>query len=222
MSGLGPTVTAGVSDRRSHLPRCRERGVVLLFVMIGLVLLLISATALIRSLDVSLVNAGNLAFRRDLVNQAERTVPQVMTAFTTGALSTSAARADHLQSGNYRASMLPVNGSGIPTALLDDTTFATVATTGNDITIADQGIRVRYVVDRLCNTTGDEKTIGTTQCMQADGGIPPGGSGSEMIRAEDSAGTLSGAVAPQVVYRISIRVDGPRATQAFLQTSFAL
>jgi type IV pilus assembly protein PilX len=208
--------------RRRTAPLRRHRGVVMLFVLIALVVLLIGAAALVRSFNTSLVTAGNIGFKRDLVNQAERAVPTVMTLVQTGALSSATARANNLQAQNYSASILATNDSGIPNALLTDTAFAAVGATANDITVADQQVRVRYLVDRLCSTAGAESVIGATKCALADGGAPPGGSGSNLIRSEDSAGGSAGAVQAQVVYRLSIRVDGPRGTQAFFQTTFTI
>jgi type IV pilus assembly protein PilX len=52
----------------------RQRGVVLIFTLIILLILTIGAVALMRSMNTSLFSAGNLAFRRDLVNQGEQAV----------------------------------------------------------------------------------------------------------------------------------------------------
>ena len=61
-----------------------ERGVVLLFSLIALVVLLIAAVALMRSFNTSLFTSGNIAFKRDLQNQGERAVDKVLTAFRSG------------------------------------------------------------------------------------------------------------------------------------------
>ena len=47
----------------------RQRGVIMIITLIALIVLLISGAALIRSFDTSMLLAGNLAFKRDLVNQ---------------------------------------------------------------------------------------------------------------------------------------------------------
>jgi Tfp pilus assembly protein PilX len=59
----------------------RQRGVVLLFCLIVLVILLAGGVAVVRSMNTSLTSAGNLAFRRDLVNQGERAVSAVLAKF---------------------------------------------------------------------------------------------------------------------------------------------
>ena len=204
--------------------RTAQRGVVLLMSLIVLVILLISAVALVRSFDTSLFQSGNIAFKRDLVNQGERVVPTVMAAFNTGALSTPVARANHLQSSNYRATILPSNAQGVPLALLgDDAAFATVADTANDVAVAAQGVTIRYVVDRMCSTVGLDAALGAGSCTFVDAGAPLGGTSYAWERAEQAgAGGVAGAQPQQVVYRISIRVNGPRKTQAFLQTTFTM
>jgi hypothetical protein len=53
----------------------------------------------------------------------------------------------------------------------------------------------------------------------SDRNVPAGGSGTMLSRAEDSWGGRAGGVTPQVLFRVSVRIDGPRGTQAFLQAS---
>ena len=90
-----------------------------------------------------------------------------------------------------------------------------------------QQVTLRYVVDRLCDSGGLDTTLGADHCNLASDGAPRGGSGDKANTAEDAAGgsggaVLAGAVQQQVVYRLSIRVTGPRNTQAFFQTTFTL
>ena len=205
----------------TRAPR-RSRGVVMLFVLITMVILLIGAAALLRSFNTSLTSAGNLAFKRDLMNQGERAVPVVLAAMKTGALDSATLRANDLPAQNYSASILPSNAAGIPNALLSDSAFTTVASTANDIAVSGQGVKIRYVVDRLCSTSGLDTTLGAAQCTLANSGMPTGGSSSDLVRAEDATSGGGGAVTLQVVYRLSIRVDGPRSTQAFFQTTFTM
>ena len=197
----------------------KQRGVIMLFGLIALAVMLIGAAAMVRSMGTAMVNAGNLGFKRDLTNQAERAVATVTALMQSGALGTEATRQGHNTAQNYSATMLATNAQGLPTALLDDTTFATKGTSANDITVSGQAATVRYVVDRLCVNTG---AAGESHCSMSADPNPSGGSGSEGIRAEDSSSGGSGAVNVRVVYRLSIRVTGPRNTQAFYQTTLTL
>lgn len=211
-----------MKTRACSRPSARRapRGIVIVVVLLVMVVLLIGAVAMMRSFNTSLATAGNLAFKRDLLNQAERAVAVVLNDMQLGGLNTEAARGAHAAANNYRASILATNDAGIPVALIDDSQFVGVGQAGNDITLADQGVRIRYVVDRLCVSAGLESVLGAGQCSVASSNVPMGGSASDMVKAEDAAGGFAGAVPPQVVYRLSIRVDGPRGTQGFYQTTF--
>ena len=216
-----------MSTIRSHAPRfpngaaTRQRGVTMLFGLIALAIMMIGAVAMIRSMNTSLFNAGNLGFKRDLTNQAERGMADAMGILVGGALSTEAARQASSTAQNYSATMLPSNAQGLPDALITDAAFAAVAT-APDISVAEQGVSVRYVIDRLCTATG---VPSTANCSMSDDLVPLGSSSSESDRAEDppggaaAAGGVGPAVTRRVVYRVSVRVSGPRSTQAFFQTT---
>ncbi|MDM0075150.1 hypothetical protein QTH90_12200 [Variovorax sp. J2P1-59] len=193
----------------TNLARPRERGVVLLFCLIILVVLLAGGVAVMRSMDTALFGAGNLAFKRDLVNQGEQAAQEALKLFkNSGALSAAGADSANVVGSNYSAVQLATNDKGIPTILLDDdTAFGSVGRVANDIT--RDGVKVRYVIDRLCNATG---AASPQKCVFAPSITEVrGGSVQESKRPPPPAA---------LVYRLSVRVDGPRKTQVFLQTSF--
>jgi type IV pilus assembly protein PilX len=204
----------------------KQRGVVLLFSLITLVILLIAAVALIRSFSNSMFTAGNIAFKRDLQNQSDRVIPGVLASFNTGVLATTTARAASLVASNYSAMQLPSNSLGVPLVLLgNDTAFSAVGNTANDVSVTTiageaQQVTIRYVIDRLCDATGTDTTLGAGHCVLIDSGVPQGGSVTDLQRAETAGVGGGGAVPQQLVYRISVRVTGPRNTQAFFQTTF--
>jgi hypothetical protein len=173
-----------------------QQGVVLLYSLVVLTIMLIGAAAMLRSMNTSLITAGNIGFKRDLTNQA----------------SSSTA-------SNYSATILATNAQGLPNALLDDAAFGTVGVSTNDIAVADQGVTIRWVVDRLCTATGNADA---SRCTMANDPLPAGGSGSDLINAVDSTSGGAGALQRRVVYRLSVRVTGPRATQAFFQSTLTI
>jgi type IV pilus assembly protein PilX len=199
--------------------RHAQRGVILLYGLIVLAIMLIGAAAMVRSMNTSLVNAGNIGFKRDITNQAERASATVLTLMQTGALATVSARQASSTASNYSATILATNAQGLPNVLVDDTGFATVGVTSNDIAVTDQAITLRWVVDRLCVNTG---VADASHCTMANDPSPVGGSGSDLINAIDTTSGGAGALARRVVYRVSIRVTGPRSTQAFFQTTLTL
>lgn len=213
-----------MKNTHQHTPVTRsnqaQRGVVLLFALIALLVLMIGAVALVRSFNTSLFNTGNIGFKKDLQNQSERAATVILTALdTNGGLSTPPQRAASTQARNYSASMLASNEKGIPLALLTDAAFSTVGDPANDIDLTDQNVKIRYVVDRLCATAGNETTLGAGVCVVAAGATKDDGS------ADDQKGKEKGSAMPgegQIVYRLSIRATGPRSTQAYFQSTFAL
>jgi type IV pilus assembly protein PilX len=199
--------------------RSAQQGVVMLFGLIALAIMLIGAAAMVHSMNTAMVNAGNLGFKRDLTNQAERGVATVLTLMQSGALGSDTARQSSSTALNYSASMLPSNAQGLPDALVADSSFSTAGLSSNDIVVSGQAVTVRYLIDRLCANVG---VASADHCAMADDPNPVGGSGSETIRAEDASAGGAGAIGRRVVYRVSIRVDGPRNTQAFYQTTLTL
>ncbi|MDP9013123.1 MAG: pilus assembly protein [Pseudomonadota bacterium] len=194
--------------RTLHHPRWRQRGVVLIFTLIILLILTIGAVALVRSMNTSLVSAGNLAFRRDLANQGEQAVSHVIAEFSPGGiLAGSATTQADIPSSNYSAKMLGTNTQGVPTVLLGSDPAFTGTWTAGDLTGATPDVIVRYVIDRLCDAPGAPATV---NCIQSSASSKP----------LDSLDT--GALAPPsaTVYRLTVRVSGPRSTQVFLQTTF--
>ena len=188
----------------------------MLFGLIALAIMMIGAVAMIRSMNTAQFNAGNLGFKRDLTNQAERGMAEALDRMTSGGLSTEASRQTSSAALNYSATMLPSNTQGLPNVLITDTT------TPADITVAEQGVTIRYLIDRLCTADG---VPSAANCSMSDDLLPMGSSSSEADRAEDppgaasAAGGVGPAVSRRVVYRVSVRVSGPRNTQAYFQTT---
>jgi hypothetical protein len=107
-------------SRCQQATKGHQRGVVMLFGLLAMVIMMIGAVALVRSMNTSLTNAGNLGFKRDLTNQGERATAMVLNALQAGALVNDTARQNSLSSSNYSATLLPSNSQGLPLALVDD------------------------------------------------------------------------------------------------------
>jgi len=191
----------------------------MLFALIALAVMMIGAAAMVRSMNTSLFNAGNLGFKRDLTNQAERAMNAVRTLVLTGPLANEAQRQATDTARNYSATMLATNAQGLPTALVNDSNFSAAGSSGNDIAVTDQAVTVRYLVDRMCANAG---AADTNHCTMSDMSTPAGGQAGGTAIAEESSVGGEGAIPRQTVYRVSIRVSGPRNTQAYFQTTFTL
>lgn len=194
---------------KSHTPflahfcnRRRNSGAIMLITLIAMVLIMLSAMALIRSFETSQSMAGNLAFKRDLLNRAEQGMTQAIAMFDGGgALFDPDARLNNSPDHNYYAAMLATNGRGIPSILLSG-----AGTRGTeDINDDDAGISIRYVIDRLCSASGEATSSQCTRSVDVGAG------------SANESGKRTAVYRP--VYRISVRASGPRNTQIFLQTT---
>lgn len=201
-------------------PRRRQHGIVMVVTLIALAVLLLGGVALLRSSDTTGALAGQLGFRRDLKNQGERAIALAIRVLKEGALSSAGSRLTDLATANYSAVQLPAT-NGIPTILLkSDADFEKA---GYEINIVDadskasnstSGVKARYVIERLCLApkTTDDANCGKTRVM-------PSNSGPDRNVDKDSPGFRSQSL---VLYRVTVRVDGPRGTQAFFQSTVAL
>ena len=169
--------------------------------LISLLILMLASVALISSTDTSLLTAGNLAFKRDLANQSERAVAQVRTQFVSGALVSETVLYSDQAAQNYWAHVLPSTKlPGIPDALI-------ASAKKDDITDAATGVRLRYVIDRMCisGTVPDKST-----CTM----------GSFVDDKKGTAGTTKVSAGLGPVYRLTVMALGPRNTQTFTQITF--
>lgn len=210
-------------------PEARQRGMVLLFSLIALTIMLIVAVALVRSFNSSLFTAGNIGFKRDMQNQSERAVYKVLADFSSGGdLSSPTARSTNRAANNYSAWLLPTNSQGIPNALVLSNSAFNAAYAAGDLQSGDQSVKIRYVVDRLCVDPGtgivDETNLGAANCHLANNPVPVGTSLSNLQGADRAplCPTCSSAAPQGVVYRLSIKVSGPRNTQSFFQSTFTV
>ena len=223
-----------MKTKRAHSrrpPASSQRGVVLLFSLIALVILLIAAVGLVRSFKTSLFTSANIAFKRDLQNQGERAIDKVLVAFRpAGALASPMSRSVSNPAQHYSAVALPTNELGIPNALQTDALYAAVAdgskdiNAANDSSLVGMSVRIQYVVDRLCASAGDEQVLGSGSCVLANTPIPAGTSSSNLQSADRAplCATCTSAAPQGIVYRLSIKVSGPRGTNSFFQSTFTM
>jgi type IV pilus assembly protein PilX len=192
----------------------KQRGIILPITLISLMILLIASVALIRSTDTSLLVAGHISFKRDILNQAERAIPKIKNQFvaTTGDLYESGKREGNLTNSNYYASIQASNDSGIPNVLLNTTTFDGQFAS-NNIVDSTAGITIRYLIDRMCIKAG---IVSVANCSTVSSTTDVGGDAMHI----GNGGKASGVDVP--IYRISIRVSGPRNTEAFIQSTFSI
>lgn len=178
----------------------------MVFALIALVLLLVGMAAMLRATDTSSDLVGNLAFRRDLTNRAETAIVTARAAFVSGALASETSRTTNLVTANYSAVKLATGAGGVPLVLTRDSAF-TNAGMSPTLDITADGVEARYVIDRQCVAVGE---FSTSNC--------------EVILSEGDTGGTVGVPRPggtaRPVYRITVRVKGPRGTAAYFQTTY--
>jgi Tfp pilus assembly protein PilX len=189
----------------------RQRGVSMLIALIGLLLMTIGAVAMVRSFDTGSVLAGNLAFRRDAGHQGDRGVAAAQALLNDGLLATGTARERDDPASNYSAVRLATDAGGIPLVLLSESQFNTTGMkAGNDIVDKDSAVTIRYVIDRQCSTPGP---FDPARCAASPPTPVSSLGGTHWLPKPDASA--------DAVYRVTVRVDGPRSTQAFVQATFS-
>jgi Tfp pilus assembly protein PilX len=198
----------------------RQRGVVLFIALIVIVAMALAGLALIRSVDTNVIVAGNIAFKQAATNSAEQGL--------------EAARA-WLVANKSTLSDDQVAPTATPPTAYFSNWQNTADLTGNDpnkgdfdwasnsvlVTPGDSaGNKVRYVIHRLC--ADSNKTPSSTSCVKVSstsGGTASGGGEYVGRRGYEGGGASSGfnLTTSIVYYRVTVRVDGPRNTRAYVQ-----
>jgi Tfp pilus assembly protein PilX len=200
---------------RALAPASRQRGAVLLIALVVLVAMTLSALALIRSVSTTNLVAGNLAFREAALLSAERASEAAVTAWLAPKAGKSDLHSDNDDAAYYATRQDPGDGNwGTFWGTLPNRKLAKTSADGTEDAA---GNKVEYVIHRLCDGAGDP-----------DGGDPanfPNCSRPPYSSEGDSKSIVGGALGllnPQVYYRITARVAGPRNTVVFTQTIVAL
>lgn len=181
--------------------RASQKGVVLFIALIALVVLTLAGIALVRSIDTSNVIAGNLAFKQSALESSDIGVEAAFNALPT-IISTSL---DQNISGQYFATIQPVDANGVPTTI-NWSSVPCRDTTGNVVTCGSSSYSVQYVIDRMCNGPTPVTNI-QASCVTD---VPLGGGSKK-------SGAVVFSSATAVYYRVTVRVSGPRNTISMVQ-----
>lgn len=180
--------------------RC-QAGVTLFLTLIALVGMTLAAIAMMRSIDTGNIIAGNLALKQGASHEADKGINVAFNCMDGGLLKTVDLRANNATC-NYYATLQPdVNRPfGIPDIL--ETAPETAGLTTNAIT----GNKVTFVIERMC-------AAGTVAFAEATCITSPFGR-----KEEGGDGHLPPKItAPQALYRISVKVAGPRSVATYTQ-----
>ena len=203
--------------------RANCRGAGLVVALVVLVVMSLGALALVRAVASGLLVAGNFAFREAAVLAAESGSESAISWLSERA-ATSELLSDQPEAGYYASLPVGLSLSGQSTT----NTSATIDwdddqcagrsgircfTAAPALPIDAAGHRVRYVIHRLCRTTGSSDAAANSCLLfrSAQGGSSNRGQlsygASKRFQSSDT-----------VYYRITVHVRGPRNTTAFIQT----
>jgi Tfp pilus assembly protein PilX len=204
------TMTRNPARRRSFsrgLP-ARQEGVVLAIALIVLIAMTLSALTLIRSVNLTNLVAGNLAFRESAALSAERSTERALQLLDEGNLNQS--------KPGYRAkredpSLDAEIDAGLWSAFWDRVIEPSEgARQSIRIPVDVGGNRVSYVIHRLCMKEG---VPALANCYK-----PP----LVNDRNSQNIGDPPLPTESQVFYRITSKVTGPRNTVVYTQTIISL
>jgi type IV pilus assembly protein PilX len=193
---------------RSSPPR-KQRGIVLLISLIVLVAMTMAGVALMRSVDATVVVAGNLAFKEAAIQVADKGSQQAVIWLSNNAAGATLQATD---ATNGYFSARPV---AEPDWFDINSWDQSVALNGGNPDAS--GNVIRYVIHRMC-TQPDTPYNGDNAGVANECGLyfplsTAAQGGSMTVGSPQFLGT------PQLYYRVTTRVDGPRNTLSVVQTS---
>ncbi len=204
---------------RPMLPR-RQDGAILFIALIVLVAMTLAGIAMIRSVDTALGIAGNMAFKQASIQGTDRGVKAGFDWLLANSSGTT------LQSSIPAVGYFSARAATEPD-WFDNANWAIAVSLPNEfgsVGSADAaGNIVRYVVHRMCNCADvpyNSNCAGSTtpNVCSLYYPLPVGaGTGGSM-----SVGSPQFEGIPQLYYRITTRVDGPRNTLSITQVTVLL
>lgn len=189
-------------------PRRAQEGLVLFIALIVLVAMSLAGVALMRSVDTGTVVAGNMAFKQAAIMVADRGTQEAVKWLTDNSGGTTLQMTN--TSKGYFSSRPP---GAEPDWFRPDSWTESVAVNGGAPDAS--GNVVRYVIHRMC-TQPDAAYNSTAPANECAMYFPTGSGttgGSMAVGAPQFIGT------PQLYYRVTTRVEGPRDTVSVIQSS---
>jgi Tfp pilus assembly protein PilX len=212
----------------------RQRGISLIVVLIGLVIISFAAVALLRSTDTATLIAGNLGFKKAALASGNAGTEAAITFLNNNATGTTLHQ-DISASGYYSSSRdaCDLTGSRTPSDATDDVDWAgddpqpscnESAFSAGTPTGVTSGYTVSYVINRMCNAAGNPGSVlaadGVTAMVCSSADTDSSGSGSTQVGPDYSGFAFSGS--SRTYYRITTRIAGPRNTVRFTQAFVVL
>lgn len=189
--------------------RKAQQGLVLFIALIVLVAMSLAGIALLRSVDTGTLVAGNLAFRQSAMHTGDMGVEAART-YLLGVTPAANLHNDNSGAGYYAqwAEDLDLLGNKTVTTS-DDFNWGTAINVASPT--PPTGYTVSYVIHRLCQQTGNPADV---TCVKQTGTASTTGGGTKGAAA---FGQMAISVPTNALYRITVRVLGPRNSTSYIQ-----
>ncbi|MFA6015783.1 MAG: hypothetical protein WC742_12020 [Gallionellaceae bacterium] len=188
--------------------RARQSGVTLLITLIVLVIMTLTAIALVRSMDTTNIIAGNLAFQQSATHSGDTGIE---TAITWMEPNVASLQNDSFANGYSSSVTNPAVGQTWDA-------FFTTTLAGRTVTLAPDAVgnTVTYAIERLCLTANILPTAVGAGCT-----VTPSAAATSTSSSED-AGTVKLNASSQQYYRITSRTVGPHNSKSYVQAIVAM
>jgi Tfp pilus assembly protein PilX len=212
--------------RACRLPHSRQRGVVLMIALIMLVAMTLGGLALVRSVNMTNIIAGNLAFQQGATNSGDTGIEVAINwleanngvnlYISTAAQGYTATRQDPGAGQSWDAFWRAVLVNQAVTLVADTGVALQYDASGatNVVRRNSAGNLVSFAIQRLCAQPLPPSAAGAG-CSQPPATVSTGSSSK-------GAGVVALTYGSQVYYRITSRIAGPRNTVSYVQAIVAL
>lgn len=194
-----------------HSPK-RQQGIVLLIALTVLVAMSLAGVALMRSVDNTVVIAGNISFKQASLQVSDRgsrdALAWLQGKYAPGNGATVLSTDD--PSFGYFSARPPTEPDWF-----DPATWASAYTTNGGIPDAS-GNTVKFLIHRMCALPGLQENEDLQSCSKYFPANQKLDSGSKSVGQAQYAGFF------QMYYRVTTRVEGPRNNVTVTQTALLL
>jgi type IV pilus assembly protein PilX len=213
-----------------------QRGVVLFFALIAMVVIMLAAVALIRSVDTSTMIAGNLAFKQAATSAGDAGIENAVQFLAATQTAMQVAGKDvykdashafnntNAATGYYSNADPALSLTTDPVWNAIDPTLTYTDSAGNSKTIGvtdNVGNTILFVVQRMCRVNygaNDTRNIpNTSNCLFSSAALD--NDGKQIPLPQDvciGGGCPSSGQTPQI--RITARIKGPKNTVSYIQS----
>ncbi|MFT7228257.1 MAG: type IV pilus assembly protein PilX [Methylophilaceae bacterium] len=210
-----------MKKQNAYLKKQYQQGIVLFIALVALMVMSLAAAALIRNVDTNSMIAGNLSFQQSALVSSSRGGESALAWLKTQSDTGLSVFNNNVKASGYYATYGSIDGAGVD---LDDSadlrnnntwnTYSAVAT-GSGITAgvetASQN-QINYIIERMCSKAAKPANDKTNKCLMGKSSLDP----DKGVKSASEAGAkLPSGDSP--IYRITVRVTGPKNTQSYSQ-----